>query len=95
MGSRQRSQVRQGHSMTRSPFGRALVLASLCFLVKKDLSAQQLATLSVTVTDASGAGIPQARVSLKNTATGARRSDFSNREGLSSSPLVCLWVAMN
>jgi hypothetical protein len=65
--------------MTRSPFGGALLLASLCFLVKKDLCAQQLATLSVTVTDVSGAGIPRARVSLKNTETGAKRSDFSNR----------------
>jgi hypothetical protein len=50
------------------------------------LCAQQLATLNVTVTDQSNAGIPRAQVTLKNTATGVKRSDISDAAGLAVLP---------
>jgi Carboxypeptidase regulatory-like domain/TonB dependent receptor len=62
---------------------RFLVLASFLTV---GLSAQQLATLTVSVTDQSGAGIPQARVVVKNVETGAKRSDASNAAGLTVIP---------
>ena len=51
-----------------------------------DLCAQQLATLNVTVTDQSNAGMPRARVTLKNKATGVTRSDVSDAAGLAVLP---------
>jgi hypothetical protein len=47
---------------------------------------QELATLKVTVNDQTGAVIPGAAVSLRNTQTGARRSDISESHGLSVIP---------
>jgi hypothetical protein len=72
--------------MRRSLFRGALTIGLVAFLLKVDLSAQQLATLNVNVTDQSGAGIPQAQVTLKNAETGAKRSDFSNSAGLAVIP---------
>ncbi|MGC2764931.1 MAG: carboxypeptidase-like regulatory domain-containing protein, partial [Candidatus Acidiferrum sp.] len=46
------------------------------------LSAQQLATLNVSVTDRSGAGIPRAQINLKNRATDVTRSASSDAAGL-------------
>jgi hypothetical protein len=48
------------------------------------LSGQQLATLNVSVTDQSGAGIPRAQISLKNRATGVTRSASSDAAGLAA-----------
>src|SRR5207249_8714818 len=48
--------------------------------------AQELATLKVTVNDQSGAVIPGATVTLKNTATGAKRTDVTESHGLSVIP---------
>jgi hypothetical protein len=42
------------------------------------LSAQQLATLNVTVTDPSGSVISQAKVSLRDLETDGKRTDFSS-----------------
>jgi Carboxypeptidase regulatory-like domain len=50
------------------------------------LSAQQLAIVNVNVTDQSAAGIPQARVTLKNTETGAKRTELCNSTGLAVLP---------
>jgi hypothetical protein len=47
---------------------------------------QELATLKVTVNDQTGAVIPSAAVSLRNTQTGAKRSDISESHGLSVIP---------
>jgi carboxypeptidase family protein/TonB-dependent receptor-like protein len=47
---------------------------------------QELATLKVTVNDQTGAVIPGAAVSLRNTQTGATRSDISESHGLSVIP---------
>ena len=48
--------------------------------------AQELATLKVTVNDQTGAVIPGATVTLKNTATGAKRTDVTESHGLSVIP---------
>ncbi|MGH9439248.1 MAG: carboxypeptidase regulatory-like domain-containing protein, partial [Terriglobia bacterium] len=44
------------------------------------------ATLSGTVTDPSGAVIPHAKISIKNTATGVTRNSIANSAGLYSAP---------
>ena len=72
--------------MRRSLFRVALGFVVLAFLLTVALSAQQLATLNVNVTDPSGSGIPQARVTIKNVETGAKRSDVSNAAGLTVIP---------
>jgi hypothetical protein len=63
-----------------------MALFSLVFLQAVDLHAQQLATLNVNIIDPSGAGIPRARVTLKNSATGVTRSDTSDAAGLAVIP---------
>lgn len=50
------------------------------------LSAQQLATLSVTVTDPSGSVISEAHITLRNVETGAKRSDSSSAMGVAVIP---------
>jgi len=50
------------------------------------LSAQQLATLNVTVTDPLGSVISQARVTLRNVETDAKRTDFSSGTGVAVIP---------
>jgi hypothetical protein len=55
--------------------GYALVLAA-------PLSAQQLATLNVTVRDPSGRVISQAQITLRNLETGAERKDLTNGIGV-------------
>jgi Carboxypeptidase regulatory-like domain/TonB dependent receptor len=67
-------------------FRGTLAIALLVVLWTVDLSAQQLATLNVNIVDESGGGIPQARVTVKSAATGARRSEFSNAAGLAVIP---------
>jgi len=50
------------------------------------LSAQQLATLNVTVTDPLGSVVSQARVTLRNVETDAKRTDFSSGTGVAVIP---------
>jgi hypothetical protein len=50
------------------------------------LSAQQLATLNVTVADPSGRVISQARVAVRNVDTGAKRTDLSSAAGAAVIP---------
>jgi hypothetical protein len=52
------------------------------------VSAQQLATLNVTVTDQSGAAVPNAQISLQNADTGAKRSENTNADGSASLPAL-------
>jgi hypothetical protein len=66
---------------------RALTVFSFLFiLLTIPLPAQQLATLNVTVTDASGAGIPQAQIILKNSATAVTRNQTSDASGIAVIP---------
>src|SRR6266446_2387655 len=55
-------------------------------LLSGNVLAQELATLKVTVNDQTGAVIPGATITLKNTATGAKRSDVTESHGLSVIP---------
>jgi hypothetical protein len=50
------------------------------------LFAQQFATLNLTVTDPSGSVVPQAKVSVQNTDTGALRTAVSDNRGLVEVP---------
>jgi hypothetical protein len=78
----QRCPSGMGDGMRRTLFRGALALFLLRCALPAGLSAQQLATLNVSVTDQSAAGIPQARVTVKNTETGAKRTDLCNTAGL-------------
>lgn len=62
------------------------VFLGLASLFSPHLSAQQLATLSVTVADPSGRVISQARVAVRNVDTGAKRSDLSSGTGIAVIP---------
>ena len=64
---------------SRSWFAVAAVFA----LTASAAFAQQLATLKVTVTDSTGAVIPGATVTVRNTATDAKRTDVTESHGLS------------
>src|SRR6266436_1192384 len=55
-------------------------------LLSGNVLAQELATLKVTVNDQTGAVIPGATITLKNTATGAKRTDVTESHGLSVIP---------
>ncbi len=72
--------------MKRSSFLGVFGLTVLALLLTTDLFAQQFATLTVTVTDPSGAAIPQAPVTVRNLETGAKRTESSNTTGLSVIP---------
>ncbi|HTM89949.1 MAG TPA: carboxypeptidase-like regulatory domain-containing protein, partial [Terriglobales bacterium] len=65
---------------------RLLGIALALVLLSALLAGQELATLRVTVQDQTGAVIPGATVSLKNTQTGALRSDITESHGLSVIP---------
>jgi hypothetical protein len=70
--------------MSRSAFW-SVVAVTVCVLAST-VCAQELATLKVTVTDQTGAVIPGANITLKNTDTGARRADITESHGLSVIP---------
>ena len=54
----------------------------LCLGIALPLRAQVAGgTLSGTITDSSGAGVPQSQVVIKNSATGITRSVTTNAEG--------------
>ena len=71
-------------------FGRALlmcVLSALAVLVSTPVHAQVVgATLAGTVTDESGAGVPNANVSIRNTATGVIRDVTTDSDGFLQFP---------
>jgi hypothetical protein len=65
----------------------AIAALGLSLLFSAPVSAQVTgATLSGTVTDASGAVIPNAQVSIKNTATGVSTDVSTNADGLYTAP---------
>lgn len=78
--------LNRGEKVNRTT--RRLVPAFYCivFLLPCRLSAQQLATLNVTVTDPSGSAIAQARVTVRNQETSAKRSETSSGTGTAVIP---------
>ncbi len=71
--------------MTRKRFNKSVLLVSLLvcalFVQVSDLHAQQLATLSVTVTDPTGSVVPGAQVTLNNASTGIVRTQAVDSAG--------------
>jgi uncharacterized peroxidase-related enzyme len=67
-------------------FRAAAGFLGLASLLGTHLSAQQLATLNVTVADPSGRVISQARVAVRNVDTGAKRTDLSSGAGIAAIP---------
>jgi carboxypeptidase family protein/TonB-dependent receptor-like protein len=66
---------------------RVLLGVSLFVLLcSANLTAQQLATLNVTVTDQTGGVIPKARVAVRNLETDAKRSELSADNGVAVIP---------
>ncbi len=73
--------------MKKTPFRAAANFLGLVLsFTTVQLSAQQLATLNVTVTDPLGSVISQARVTLRNVETDAKRTDFSSGTGVAVIP---------
>ncbi len=70
----------------RQFFSRSAVVFVLLVIAAATLSAQQLATLKVTVTDQSGSSIPKATVKVRNLETDATRSEQSEDTGLAVIP---------
>jgi Carboxypeptidase regulatory-like domain len=60
----------------------------LVFLLPMSLYGQQLATLNITVTDPSGSAIPEARITLRNLATGAKRTVLCSGTGIAVVPAL-------
>src|ERR1700686_1128124 len=64
-----------------------VLILALTGLVSGPVYAQVAgATLNGTVSDASGAGVPNANVSIKNTATGVERDVSTDSDGFYSAP---------
>ncbi len=72
--------------MKKHLFRAVAVFLGSALLFASQLSAQQLATLNITVTDPSGSVISQARVTLRNLETDGKRTDFSSVTGIAVIP---------
>ncbi|PYQ01717.1 MAG: hypothetical protein DMF83_25045, partial [Acidobacteria bacterium] len=66
---------------TRRAFRFAGLLAAGLTLLAAPVRAQSTATLQGTVTDAQGAAVPGAAVSVKNVATGVQREVVTDNHG--------------
>src|SRR6266853_4063418 len=76
-----------GEAQVKKHLFRAVaVFLGSALLFASQLSAQQLATLNITVTDPSGSVISQARVTLRNLETDGKRTDFSSVTGIAVIP---------
>ena len=71
-----------GTPVKRTSWGMAAAVLCLACLLTCRLWAQQLATLNVSVTDPSGGAIAQARVTVRNDETSAKRSELSSASGV-------------
>jgi hypothetical protein len=80
--------MRSGSDSRRFAAGFITIVAFLCgILVPASIRAQVVgATLSGTVTDSSGGVIPDAQISIKNTATGVTRTLTTNSDGFYTAP---------
>jgi hypothetical protein len=63
-----------------------LIVCLLIILTARAVYGQSTGLITGTVTDPTGAVIPDASVSIKNTATGAERIISANNEGIFSAP---------
>jgi len=72
--------------VTKRPVRAVATFLASVWLLAAQLFAQQLATLNVTVTDPSGSVISQARVTLRNAETDAKRTDLSSGTGVAVIP---------
>src|SRR5579872_5888016 len=64
-------------------FGAVLVLAlTACLFVAPNVAAQSTASITGTVTDATGAVVPNATVTVRNEATGEERTTQTDSAGL-------------
>src|SRR5271156_3882371 len=68
--------------MQRSLVSRAMILFGLTFLLVSGAWAQENATITGTVTDSSGAVVPNVTITLTNQATGQVRTTTSNSNGV-------------
>ncbi len=71
--------------MSRASFC-VVISATVVLWLAGTVFAQELATLRVTVNDQTGAVIPGVTINLRNTQTGARRTDITESHGLSVIP---------
>lgn len=78
MGVVSENGVRMSSGMLRLVAG----FVALIFLSPRALYGQQLAMLSISVTDPSRSAITEARITLRNIATGAKRTIVSSGTGL-------------
>jgi Carboxypeptidase regulatory-like domain len=77
----------QGISIRFAASAVVSALLSVCFIIPAPVRAQVAgATLSGTVTDASGAVIPNAQITIKNVATGVAATIPTNADGLYTAP---------
>jgi hypothetical protein len=67
--------------------GSAIFAGFLLFMLLAPARAQENAVVTGTVTDPSGAVIPNVKLTLTNTATGQTRQTVSNTSGFTSSPI--------
>src|SRR2546425_3744557 len=74
--------------MKRTSSWSVAIAALVCVGLSSSVLGQELATLKVTVSDQTGAVIAGATITLRNTETGARRTDVTESHGLSVIPGV-------
>src|ERR1700690_415443 len=74
--------------MTRGCFRAVLGMLFCALMLGGSVYGQQLATLNVTVVDQSGGVIPNAKVSVRNLATEATRSETTSDSGLAVIPAL-------
>lgn len=77
-----------GGNVRRISLGLLGVTILLLLVSANSVSAQQFATLNVTVNDQSGGAVPNANLTLKNTATGVERTAVTGEGGLAVIPSV-------
>ena len=82
----QRTLKPAGTQVKKKTFRTFVAFLGFALLFATQLSAQQLATLNVTVTDPSGSVISLAKVSLRNLETDGKRTDFSSVTGVAVVP---------
>src|ERR1043166_6771953 len=75
-----------GEGMRKKSYSLVVCLLGISFALNGNLSAQQLATLNVTVTDPTGSVISGAQVAIKNNETSAGRTLTTSSDGVAVIP---------